>query len=171
MLTILPERRILILLAGMIGGIALVRGGYGGRDLRLAGVLEAAPVWLGIVIRMRRAGLVAWVEMAPIEQAASRVDHGPNQGPNEGHQRHLRPDRLMSHGLNCRTVLQPSSAVRSMRCFSGPCWCICWRSWGRIWGCCAFGVIQLVRFAGAMFPGWAVGVAQHKYALLVGLME
>ena len=29
MLTISPERRILILLAGMIGGIALVLAGYG----------------------------------------------------------------------------------------------------------------------------------------------
>jgi hypothetical protein len=57
MLTISPERRILILLAGMIGGIALVLAGYGGRDLRLVGVLAAALVWLGSVIRMRRAGL------------------------------------------------------------------------------------------------------------------
>ena len=98
MLTISPERRILILLAGMIGGIALVLAGYGGRDLRLAGVLAAALVWLGSVIRMRRAGLrldqsgpiavitqmlgagvmigglAAWVQMAPIEEAASRAE-------------------------------------------------------------------------------------------------
>ena len=96
MLTISPERRILILLAEMIGGIALVLAGYGGRDLRLAGVVAAALVWLGSVIRMRRAGLrldqsgpiavitqmlsagvmigglAAWVQMAPIEEAASR---------------------------------------------------------------------------------------------------
>ena len=96
MLTISPERRILILLAGMIGGIALVLAGYGGRDLRLAGVLAAALICLGSVIRMRRAGLrldqsgpiavitqmlgagvmigglAAWVQMAPIEEAASR---------------------------------------------------------------------------------------------------
>jgi predicted membrane metal-binding protein len=98
MLTISPERRILILLAGMIGGIALVLAGYGGRDLRLAGVLAAALVWLGSVIRMRRAGLrldqsgpiavitqmlsagvmigglAAWGQMAPIEEAASRAE-------------------------------------------------------------------------------------------------
>jgi hypothetical protein len=98
MLTISPEPRILILLAGMIGGIALVLAGYGGRDLRLVGVLAAALVWLGSVIRMRRAGLrldqsgpiavitqmlsagvmigglAAWVQMAPIEEAASRAE-------------------------------------------------------------------------------------------------
>ncbi|MGB2069617.1 MAG: hypothetical protein ACPHY9_08675 [Candidatus Puniceispirillaceae bacterium] len=33
MLMISPERRILILLAGMIAGIALVLAGYGSRDL------------------------------------------------------------------------------------------------------------------------------------------
>ena len=57
MLTISPERRILILLAGIIGGIALVLAGYGGRDLWLAGVLEDALVWLGIVILIRHAGM------------------------------------------------------------------------------------------------------------------
>ena len=36
-------------------------------------------------------------------------------------------------------------------------------------GLLCFGVIQLVRFAGAMFPGWAAGVALHKYAAVVGL--
>jgi hypothetical protein len=57
MLMISPERRILILLAGMIAGIALVLAGYGSRDLRLAGVMAAAALWLGSVIRMRRTGL------------------------------------------------------------------------------------------------------------------
>ena len=98
MLTISPERWILILLAEMIGRIALVLAGYRGRDLLLAGVLAAALVWLGSVIRMRSAGLrldqsgpiaviaqmlgagvmigglVAWVQMAPIEEAASRAE-------------------------------------------------------------------------------------------------
>ena len=57
MLRISPERRILIPLAGMIGGIALVLAGYGGRDLPLAGVLAAALGWLGRVTPMRLAGL------------------------------------------------------------------------------------------------------------------
>ena len=57
MLMISPERRILILLAGMIAGIALVLAGYGSRDLRLAGVMAAVALWLGSVIRMRRTGL------------------------------------------------------------------------------------------------------------------
>ncbi len=57
MLAISLERRILILFAGMIGGIALDLAGYGGRDLPLAGVLAVALGWLGSVIRMRRAGL------------------------------------------------------------------------------------------------------------------
>ena len=98
MLTILPERQILILLAEMIGRIALVLAGYGGQDLWLAGVLAAALVWLGSVTRMRRAGLrldqsgpnavitqmlgagvmigglATWVQMAPIEEAASRAE-------------------------------------------------------------------------------------------------
>ena len=52
-----PERWILILLAGMIGGIMLVLAGYGGRDLPLADVLAAALVWLGSVTLMWRAGL------------------------------------------------------------------------------------------------------------------
>lgn len=42
MLMISPERRILILLVGMIAGIALALAGYGSRDLRLAGVMAAA---------------------------------------------------------------------------------------------------------------------------------
>ena len=44
MLMISPERRILILLAGMIAGIALVLAGYGSRDLRLAGVMATAAL-------------------------------------------------------------------------------------------------------------------------------
>lgn len=45
MLMISPERQILILLAGMIAGIALVLVGYGSQDLRLYGVMAAALTW------------------------------------------------------------------------------------------------------------------------------
>ena len=47
MLMISPGR-VLILLAGMVAGIALVLAGYGSRDLRLAGVMAAA-LWLASV--------------------------------------------------------------------------------------------------------------------------
>ena len=88
----------MILLVEMIGRIALVLAGYRGRDLLLAGVLAAALVWLGSVIRTWSAGLrldqsgpiaviaqmlgaqvtigglASWVQMAPIEEAASRAE-------------------------------------------------------------------------------------------------
>jgi hypothetical protein len=47
MLMISPERRILIRLAGMIAGIALVLAGYGSWDLRPVGVTAAAALLVG----------------------------------------------------------------------------------------------------------------------------